>query len=104
MIDEYLAACFSKETQPQVCELANQLGISRGTLTRRFREQFGVSLLQHINSARHQRACGMLLLMKLSLSEIAYRCGYGSRRSFFRAFRAIERITPGEYRERNRTH
>ena len=91
------------ETQPQVCELANQLGISRGTLTRRFREQFEISLLQYINEARHRRACDMLLSMELSLNDVAYRCGYGSRRGFFRAFRTIEGITPGEYRERNRT-
>ena len=91
------------ETQPQVCELAIQLGLSRGTLTRRFREQFGTSLLQYINEARHRRACRMLRLIRLSLNDVAYRCGYGSRRTFFRAFRAIEGITPGEYRERNRT-
>ena len=36
----------------------------------------------------------------MSLTEIAYESGFGSVRSFNRAFRGLYGITPGEYREK----
>ena len=56
---------------------------------------------QLINSRRIERACTLLLNTTKNIEEIWIECGFNSRTSFNRQFRAIVGITPSSYRMDN---
>jgi AraC-like DNA-binding protein len=96
--DRYLAACFQRQTPPRASELAAALGVSAHRLTRAFQQ-----LLQTTPSAylkRAQLALAKLLLRTtaFSMNEVAYAAAFGTRMSFFRAFRRATGMTPAQYR------
>lgn len=101
-VDAYIQACFARESQPQISELASQLGVSRDAVTHAFRRAYGSELSNYFRVRRHEYAAKLLLTSRLTTAQIAYRAGYGTRRSFYRSFRAIARESPHEYRERRR--
>jgi len=97
-VDGYLERCFLHEDPPRVSELARLLGVSRESLSRRFSQTVGVSLAAYIKE--RQLACAKVLLAtsQLTTQRIAYRSGFGTRRTFYRAFRHATGISPAHYR------
>lgn len=83
-------------------ELARSLGISQSHLRARFRASCGVSIGRHLRRLRLERACGMLRLTSLRVSEVAEQCGFNSLYSFSRAFGAAYGQAPTLYRQRMR--
>ncbi|MCB4751219.1 MAG: AraC family transcriptional regulator [Sulfurovum sp.] len=68
-------------------ELCNDLGVSRFHFQRVFKEQMGVNLYECIKSIRLQKAASLLLTNRsATVSTVALACGYGSQSSFIRAF------------------
>jgi AraC-like DNA-binding protein len=51
-----------------------------------------------LEKIRMEQASAMLRSTRLTISEIAYTCGYGSANYFTRVFRLTYAATPGEYR------
>ncbi len=82
-----------------ISALARSLEINPITLSRVFHEETGEGLMDHINRVRIERA---KLLMRESpdepLEEICRKVGYGSSRTFTRAFKKREGVTPGRYK------
>jgi AraC-like DNA-binding protein len=82
-----------------ISALGRLLEINPITLSRVFHEETGQGLLDHINRVRIERA---KTLMRESadepLEEICRRVGYGSSKTFTRAFKRREGVTPGRYR------
>jgi len=84
--------------------VAAALGCSRATLYRLFARQ-GASVASLIWTSRLDRARGMISSPRcaaLSLSEIAFQCGFMEQASFNRMFKRHFSLTPGEVRARNR--
>lgn len=82
---------------------AQALGVSPRSLFRAC-EPFGgfTALVRH---ARIHRARNLLRQFpSRSTARIAGECGFGTERSFFRAFRATTGMTPGEYRSEPQNH
>lgn len=100
-VEEYLDRCFSTEEPPRVSELATLLGISRESLSRDFAGEFGMPLSSYLKQRQIDHAKRLLTRSDLSTTQIAYFCGYGTRRTFYRAFRRATSITPDEYRRMN---
>lgn len=69
-----------------VDDLAGRLGIGTRHLTRLFRRHVGATPIQTANTVRLQRAKRLLNENGLSITEIAYRSGFGSVRRFNAAF------------------
>lgn len=98
MIDRYVALCCLMETPPRVAELAQFAGVSPCTLERQARRH-DISIAKALKQAQLARAKAMLRSTEESATRIAYACGFGTRRTFFRAFQRAEGMTPAQYRE-----
>lgn len=85
--------------QPLTLEtLAEKGAMSTRTLTRRFREQTGVSPLQWLQTARVRRAQRLLETTAFSIERIAADVGFGSVTTFRERFGRIVGAPPQRYR------
>ncbi|MGO4712473.1 bifunctional transcriptional activator/DNA repair enzyme AdaA [Bradyrhizobium sp. 2TAF24] len=86
-----------------VAALAARLGVSPRHLARLFEQHVGASPLQTAQTARLQRAKRLLDSTGDSMTEIAFRAGFGSLRRFNAAFRALYGRAPSELRTRRKS-
>jgi len=97
--DDYLAACFEHQTPPRASELAANLDVSTHHLSRTFRRLVGTPLSIYLKKAQIAHAKHLLRTTERSINDIAYDAGFGTRITFFRAFRRSTGFTPNQYRE-----
>ncbi|XEC96670.1 GyrI-like domain-containing protein [Paenibacillus tarimensis] len=96
LIDERL------ETNLTLESIASEVAVSPYHLHRMFTKVTGESLQQHIIRNRIQRAAHHLLYARpLTISEIAYRCGFSSLSIFSRAFKHVMGEGPERFREQH---
>ena len=72
--------------------------VSKEHLSRRFKQQTGVSIHQYILDARLSRSQS-LIRKGLSVSEIYKQCGFKSYTHFFKAFKKVYGCTPSQFKE-----
>lgn len=96
-VGNYLRSCRADQCAPRVSELARKLGISRGTLIHAFKELQGTTPAKYFREQEIVRA-KELLRRGWSIERVAREAGYGTKRSFFRSFRAATGTTPDTYR------
>lgn len=89
------------EDKPNVDEIAKRVGYSAYYLTRKFKEEMGVSLNNYIKMVKIERAKYLLVSTEDSLQQIADRLDFCSRSYFGEAFRQIVGCAPLEYREQH---
>jgi AraC family transcriptional regulator, transcriptional activator FtrA len=82
--------------------LADRLGLSPRTLSRRFTEELQTSPGQWIKQQRLDRARDLLEATGLGITEICHRVGYQDVASFSRLFVRTVGMPPGEYRRQSR--
>ena len=85
-------------------EVAKKVGMHPASLSRSFTQNFGVSFTKHISTLRANHAAKLLVVSRdrhMSITEVAIYSGFGSIRSFNRAFSECFGVTPKEFR---RTH
>ncbi|MGN0399258.1 MAG: helix-turn-helix domain-containing protein [Blautia sp.] len=80
-------------------DLCAQFFCSRSSLTRKFKETYGISIHDYISKVRLENSCHLLRSTSLSVGEIAFRCGYNDQNYFTRAFCKSMKMTPREYRK-----
>lgn len=78
--------------------LAQCLGMSSRSLSRKFTEELQISPGKWIQEKRLEVAKALLETTKLTISEICYRVGYQDPPSFSRLFSSSSGMTPAEYR------
>ena len=78
--------------------VARKFYLSPNYFSRLFRKTLGTGFNSYLNCYRVEKAKEMLLETELSISEIAFLCGFGSISQFNRVFRDVARRTPGEVR------
>ncbi len=79
-------------------ELADSLHMSRVQLYRKTKAILGISVSDHINNIRLERAKEMLKSTGLNISEIAYATGFSSPNYFSTAFKSKYGVTPKEFK------
>lgn len=79
-------------------DLARHFGYSENYLSRLFNSKLGCGINQYINTMRARHAASLIHDTNYSLTEIAYQSGFGSSRTFTRAFKEFYNITPSEYK------
>lgn len=85
--------------QPLTLEqLADRASVSTRTLSRRFREQLGITPLQWLLQARVRRAQYILETTDFSVEQVALRAGFGSPTSLREHFRRLLGTSPVAYR------
>ena len=61
------------------------------------------SPFEYINAYRTDRAAKLLLSTDMSITDIAFSCGFSSTSHFISRFRAQKSITPGQLRKKLRS-
>jgi len=79
-------------------ELADKLNVSRVQLYRKVKAILGISISDHINNIKLERAAEMLRGGERNISEVAYALGFSSPNYFSTAFKSKFGISPKEYR------
>lgn len=81
-------------------ELAEKLKVSRVQLYRKVKAILGMSISDHINNIRLERAAEMLKSNDYTISEIAYTVGFSSPNYFSTAFKHKFGFSPKEYKSK----
>ena len=91
----YLSQNFREElTLPM---LATKFGYNPSYLSRNFSKTFGISFNKYLTMLRLREAILLMRSGKMNITECALESGFGSMRSFYRAFREEFGCTPKEY-------
>lgn len=91
------------DTRPSLSDLAKEIGVSRFHFWRAFKQSTGMTPHAFIARRRLERSAAMLRSTRLSATEIALECGFGSSSHFANAFRRAFGTSPTEFRRRCRT-
>ncbi|OMF17503.1 hypothetical protein BK131_05935 [Paenibacillus amylolyticus] len=81
--------------------LAERLALSPVQFTRRFREAFQETPSDYLKAIRLKKAKALLTDSRLTLTQIAERCGYENGFYLSRVFSSTIGISPSEYRRRH---
>ena len=77
--------------------LATALGYNESYLSRSFHQTFGISFGKYLSMQRLREALALMREGRMSITECALESGFGSMRSFYRAFHEKFGCTPKEY-------
>ncbi len=83
--------------KPDIADVAREMGLSERTLQRRITEQGG-TYRALLDEARQELGRHLLSDGRTSTDEVAFMLGFQDKSSFYRAFRAWEGVTPGEWK------
>jgi len=97
--DAYLADCFARETPPHVNELATRCQLPTAAFSRGFLFAVGEQPGAYLKRGQVQHAAELLRTTNLTMNAVGYAAGFGTRMSFFRAFRRATGKTPQQYRD-----
>jgi len=78
-------------------ELAGSVGMSRKYFCRFFREMTHQTAFEYLNYYRIERACYQLTTTDLSVTEVAYNCGFNDLSYFIKTFKKYKETTPKQY-------
>ena len=81
-------------------QLGEEVGMSRSQILRKLQGLTGLSASQFIRNFRLQRAVELLEKDAGTVSEIAYKVGFGSPAYFVKCFREQYGYPPGEFKKR----
>jgi AraC-like DNA-binding protein len=90
---------FEEKPSFRIQDLSRCMKLSHSTLYRKVREIYKISPNRLIAAYRSQQAAMMLTEGKLSITEIAYTCGFSSATYFARTFKQFYGSTPGQFRK-----
>lgn len=79
--------------------LSQEFRISTSYLSRIFKADMGISVVDYIHSVRISAAKELLRGTADTLDEIALQTGFSNRWVFMRVFKKLEGMTPGEFRQ-----
>ena len=95
-VTSYLADNFRKDIS--LNEMADMAGFSPYYFTRKFKKETGMTPHQFLLSTRICAAKYNLSNTSMTISEIAYSCGFDDESAFCYCFRKREGLTPNEFR------
>lgn len=87
------------ETNISINHLCNELGITPNYLNQCYQQIFHSSTKHFIDMYRFHHIESEVLQTDVSISDIAYKYGYGSVYAFSNAFKKIYKISPSNYRK-----
>ncbi len=89
------------DSKVRASELADLVGYSEYYITRKFKEETGMYIVDYANQVKIQRAKSMLSNSELSIQEIADQLGFCSSSYFSQKFKELVNTSPLEFRENN---
>lgn len=88
------------ESDFNVSKVAEYLSMNISYISKYFKDNTGVGLLDYINRVRINYAKDLLSSEDVSVSDVSAKVGFENLNSFIRVFKKYEEITPGLYREK----
>ncbi|PWJ42674.1 helix-turn-helix domain-containing protein [Sediminitomix flava] len=83
-------------------KMANQLNVSKHTLSQFLNENMDKSFSNYVNELRVEKAKERLLTINnYTIEGIAYECGFNSKSTFYTAFKKVVGLTPAQFRKEN---
>jgi AraC family transcriptional regulator len=83
--------------------LSHETGLHPVYLSKAFPKYFGMPLGDYARKARIERSMTLLKTAALSVTEIAFACGFADQSHYIRSFRQYYGITPLQFRKRSAT-
>lgn len=80
-------------------DVAEAVNVSPNYLSKVFKSKFGMNFNRYLSIIRVNYACRLLADNYLPISEIAFKCGFASIRTFNRVFQKEMNMSPSEYRQ-----
>ena len=96
----YCSQNFTRELS--LATLENELHLSKYYISHLFGDKLGIRFNDYINSLRFSESCRLLRTTDDSITEIADSAGFGTIRTFNRAFVKQMGISPSDYRKNNK--
>jgi transcriptional regulator GlxA family with amidase domain len=97
--ESYLAECRGRASSVRASEFALRMQRTPVQLAKEFRATVGRGVKDHLESLQIERAKELLRTTRSSTAQIALDAGFGTARSFYRAFRRRTGVSPTEYRK-----
>ncbi|MBE6548071.1 MAG: AraC family transcriptional regulator [Ruminococcaceae bacterium] len=97
---DYCSQNFTQELS--LSSLEREIHLSKYYISHLFSDKLGVSFNEYINSLRVSEACRHLRFGESSITEISAMSGFGTLRTFNRAFVKQMGMSPSQYRKTNR--
>ena len=94
----YINANFSEELTLQL--LANEFSISKNYLSKLFKVETGFGFSEYLTITRIKKAEHMLISTTMSISEIAFSCGFHDSNYFSYVFKKTNGNSPLQYRKK----
>lgn len=97
----YCALNFTKDLSLTILE--EELHLSKYYISHLFGDKLGIRFNDYINSLRISESCRLLRMSDMSITEISNSSGFGTLRTFNRAFIKQMGMSPSEYKKNCRT-
>jgi len=94
---QYCAIHFKEDIS--VSDVAEDLNVSKSTVSHIFGSRLGIGFCEHINSLRLTHALYLLRNRDYSITDISYMSGFPTTRTFNRVFQKQYGISPSAYRK-----
>ena len=91
-----------QDSEFKIDDLADEMKLSRTVFYRKFRTITGIPPKDFVRDIRVKYALRLMKDDRLTVSEIAYQCGFSSPQYFSRIFKEVMHCTPSEYKEMSR--
>ena len=80
-------------------QIADRFFVSKYHLCRSFNKSLGLSLVSYLNTIKVRAACALMQNERLTMTEIASRCGFNSSSYFCKVFKNEKGLSPSAYRK-----
>ena len=91
-VSEYISANYKDDLNLR--SLSKRFSVSESYLSRKFKEVSGMGLNEYVTFVRIINAERLLRTTGLSITEVAYTCGFGDPNYFSTVFKKIKGVTP----------
>ena len=98
MIDECITEHIDKKLT--LSFLSKHINRSENYLSRLFKTETGINIIQYINYRKMEKAKDLLMDPQLSINEISNTLGFTEASYFNKIFKKIYDINPSEYRKK----
>lgn len=88
------------ESEIGITEIADAVAISRSGLNRKVKKIVGLTPAELLRETRIKHSQQLLLNTSMSVSEIAYACGFNDPKYFGKIFRQLTKMSPTDYRQK----
>ena len=98
LVYDYIHKNFDKKITLE--EIAQHVNMSIVTFNRFIKKRSGKTFINYLNEIRVSYASRWLIEKDMSISEIAYLCGFNNIANFNKIFKSLKGSTPTEFRDR----